>query len=150
MAILDSIPGLSVWINVDGQPATEYNDPDDEAQGMDLDGFDVPANSHSQRVPYMIKYIEAKPGAPFSFCISKDNHFHRPSHHVAHQVTVDGQKYTRRHHEREDRKAIQERQAAFTSYGGIKFGNPTDGYKEHSFMFSPVEIGMESSLVHHQ
>jgi hypothetical protein len=142
MAILDSIPGLEVYIKVDGSRATEYDDPDGEAQGKDLGRFDVPAD-HSQQPPYVIKYIEAKPGAPFSFCIATEQHFHRPSDHVAHLFSVDGRSSFLRHESIEGLAAIIRK---FISYVGTEFGNPTDGYKEHSFVFAPVEIGMDRSL----
>ncbi|EAQ93806.1 predicted protein [Chaetomium globosum CBS 148.51] len=56
MAILDSIPGLEVWVNVDGEPATEYDDPNDEAQGMGLSEFDV-LPDHGPEPPYIIKRV---------------------------------------------------------------------------------------------
>ncbi|KAH6651321.1 hypothetical protein F5144DRAFT_589563 [Chaetomium tenue] len=58
MAILNSIPGLEVWINVDGEPATEYDDPNNEAEGMGLQEFDVPPD-HGPEPPYIINREKA-------------------------------------------------------------------------------------------
>ena len=144
MAILDSVPGLEVYINVDGSRATEYDDPDGGAQGKDLGYFDIPVgHSQVQQPPYVIKYIEAKPGAPFSFCIVTEQHFQRPSDHIAHGLSVDGHGSFLRH---EGNRELAANSRKFISYDATQFGNPTDGFKEHSFMFAPVEIGMDRSL----
>jgi hypothetical protein len=91
MAVLPDIEGLEVTIEVDGETAKEY-DPCDDGDGdppADLK-FHIPdGQREADGKPYLVKYIEAKPGAPFHFHIKRLPNFHHHSHHIAFCCRVD-------------------------------------------------------------
>lgn len=143
MAVLSSFPGLEVWINVDGKPAAEYDDPDNEVQAMDLDAFDVPPG-YDSHPPCIIKYIKVKHGVPFSFHHLGKSSVTRSGQGVFVKFSIDGAK-TRAV---SDNKHATMRGAPVTSVSAGYSGNRTDGYHQHSFSFSPLEIGMNPSTLH--
>lgn len=135
MAILDSIPGLEVWVNVDGEPATEYDDPNDEAQGMGLSEFDV-LPDHGPEPPYIIKYIEAKHGAPFSFHYLGTSSVQKPGQSILPRYWIDGTKILMEFETQHD----PQRGALVTT---TRYScDPTDGYHRRSFSFSQFKTGI--------
>ncbi|KAK4202971.1 hypothetical protein QBC40DRAFT_275628 [Triangularia verruculosa] len=102
MAILPSIPGLTVTIDVADKVAKEYNDPDVDSMQTDMqpEEFDLPVpHTHTARgnIPYIVKYIEAKPKALFAFHVTLSKRFPHRSHHVAYKVVTDGTKTSTKH-----------------------------------------------------
>lgn len=126
MAVHDWVPGLVVGIKVCGLPAKEYDDPNGEVQGMDWDDFDLPAGQ-SRRVPYVIKCIEAEPGASYSVSIIKEGHLYRASHHIARQLTIDGDALRIVHNN--DSPGSDGQRRSYRNIDGRNCGNPTDGYQ---------------------
>ena len=138
MAIISSIPGLEVWINVDGKPATEYDDPENEVQGLGLAEFDVPPN-HGPQPPCIIKYIEAKPGVPFSFHYLGTPSVRKPGQQILPRLWIDGVKFYGEYDTKHDPVRGAPVTAVRCSY------DPKDGYRR-SFVFSPLEIGKDPSI----
>lgn len=136
MAILSAYPELEVTVEVDGQPAQEYDAPADEveARKKDIDFYSIP-EMRRERSPYIIKYIESKPGKRFAFKFDS-THFAIPSsdgkkHLVGYQCILDGTPT-----------------AYYPLVGGTKAargfymsGNNWSGWKCHNFQFSTLEIG---------
>jgi hypothetical protein len=140
MAIISSIPGLEVWIDVNGKPATEYDDPDNEVEGLGLSEFDVPPD-HGPQPPSVIKYIEAKQGETFSFHYFGTPSVCKPGQSVLPRFWIDGTKLYRE----SDTKHDPVRGVPVTAVS--RSCDPTDGYRRHSFLFSPLTIGMDSSII---
>jgi hypothetical protein len=139
MAVISSIPGLEATVLVNGVAAVEYQDPDaEESHTMAREQFDLP-QPYDQALPHVVRYIEAKPGAPYLFQVAKKYHIRGQNHHVAYSVSVDGQKFGPCHqpaHTRRDRKG--QWTSTLDSYIS---GNPTAGYQRHSFQFAALDIG---------
>lgn len=130
MAIIDLIPGLRTTICVGNKNTTEYDDPDDEVQAMELEDFDLPADYGHERPPCVIRYIEATPGAPYQLHLYKEAHFHQRSHHISAKVTIDGRVITIR------------TWTDSTSQHMRILGKRSGNRRLRLFTFSPVEIGM--------
>ncbi|KAK4154699.1 hypothetical protein C8A00DRAFT_14196, partial [Chaetomidium leptoderma] len=132
MAVIRWIPGLEVTIHV-GTTAQEYEEPHPE--GITREEFDLPAN-HGEAMPYIVKYIEAKPGARYSFHVTKRATFRGRGQHIAYDTFCDGKKSTSLSHEPNHNQGRKWK----TSTAGIWSGNPTAGYKNHKFMFAAFDI----------
>lgn len=91
MAIIDGVPGLEATIQIEGVTAREYDAPDDELPSRPPDQayFEVDlsrsrASAETRRRegenyrPHVVKYIEAKPGASFSFVFKRSARFNKP------------------------------------------------------------------------
>ncbi|KAK4202972.1 hypothetical protein QBC40DRAFT_150030, partial [Triangularia verruculosa] len=65
MAVIDSLPGISVTVEIDGETATEY----DHEVSDNVDGGNRP-----EETPHVIRYIEAKPNASFAFQLKSSGH----------------------------------------------------------------------------
>ncbi|KAK3954929.1 hypothetical protein QBC32DRAFT_311605 [Pseudoneurospora amorphoporcata] len=96
MAVLTCYPGLEVAVEVDGQRAQEYDAPADEieAGAKELNFHSIPDMPIEGSPPYIIKYIESKPGKPFAFQLDSTN-FAIPSsdnkkHLVQYRCVLDG------------------------------------------------------------
>ncbi|KAK4680664.1 hypothetical protein QC764_100150 [Podospora pseudoanserina] len=90
MAILPSIPGLTVTVEVADRPTKEYDDPDADSMQIEMqrEEFDHHATPD---LPYVVKYIEAKPGAFYHYRVSiQPRRFHYVSDHVGFTVVNDG------------------------------------------------------------
>ena len=145
MAILPTIPGLEVTILVDGVAAAEYGDPDAEenTRASLLPKYDLPPGpSDLQTVPYVVKYIEAKPGAAFEIQVVKTALFERRSHHIAHRIKLDGRVCLSMAHEGGDGAPRSEWRRIT---GTVLSGSPAAGYKAHKFLFSPLSTVDDSS-----
>src|SRR3954453_12852144 len=97
MAISDILPGIEVVVNVNGDAAKEYADPDANESGED-DEIQILATAaietrsvelQAKYCPHIIKYIEAKTGAPFEIEVIAHENFRRASHHIGMEVQVD-------------------------------------------------------------
>lgn len=140
MAILPSIPGIQVTINVNGAAAREYEAPEDTTCAVAIKDFDLTPN-RNHNAPYVVKYIEAIPGAPYEFQIVKRQRFRGRSHHIAAKLVVDGQESGLAHEEQGTRKKNQRWE--FES-NGITSGGSATGYQIYTFEFAPLNIGMFS------
>lgn len=150
MAIINSVPGLTACVKVNGEPATEYENPDDEVRGLDIDLFDVGdgLSPDNPQTPYVIKYIEAKPGAPYGFHIAKEPSFRNRSHHVGIGVIIDGTRMGLLHTNPEPAGLGQPRDPSSIDIRHTTRGNPEDGFQRESFVFSALETGMEWRVLH--
>ncbi|KAK0732458.1 hypothetical protein B0T21DRAFT_196227 [Apiosordaria backusii] len=92
MAILPSVPGLTVTIEVTEKPTKEYDDPEAHSLQVEMqpEDFDLPPNLPPNDIPYVVKYIEAKPGAFYRFKVTLLPRFSQKAHHVAYTVSNDG------------------------------------------------------------
>ncbi|KAM7183133.1 hypothetical protein V8F33_013783 [Rhypophila sp. PSN 637] len=76
MVFLDGIPGLYVNVRVNGRTATQYNNPD-ENERPELTHDDFHLAVRGQALPYVVKYIEAKPGECFDIRVKRTPQFQR-------------------------------------------------------------------------
>ncbi|EJT68990.1 hypothetical protein GGTG_13496 [Gaeumannomyces tritici R3-111a-1] len=83
MAISDRIPGLEVTVKVDGERAIEHHDDAACNEPCTIE-LDSPAGVR------VVKYIEAKSGAPFSVHIKRTSNFNFLGDHIGWSVAVDG------------------------------------------------------------
>ncbi|KAK4173304.1 hypothetical protein QBC36DRAFT_303764 [Triangularia setosa] len=92
MAILPSIPGLTVTVEVDEKPTKEYDDPEANSMQAEMqpEDFDLPPNHPPNDIPYVVKYIEAKPGAFYRYKVTLLPRFSKKAHHLAFSVINDG------------------------------------------------------------
>ncbi|KAG7293631.1 hypothetical protein NEMBOFW57_003685 [Staphylotrichum longicolle] len=138
MAVINSVPGLTLCVKVDGEPATEYDNPDDEVPGINIDKFDVVVGSDNPQPPHVIKYIEAKPGARYIFHLTREPSFQKRSHHIALALRIDGKPIGVCH--------IDETWLSPTQYpvhftiGHVTLADPENGYQRLGFSFAPLEI----------
>jgi hypothetical protein len=91
MAVLPGIEGLEVTIEVDGQTAKEY-DPCDDGDGDPPENleFHIPdGQPQTDAKPYIVKYIEAKPGVSFQCHVKRLPNFQHRSHHIACEYHID-------------------------------------------------------------
>jgi len=145
MAVINSVPGLKVWVKVGREAAAEYEDPDDDVKGMDVNEFDIQPAGNTGQPPYVIKYIEAKPGACYSFHFTKEASFQNRSHHVAIRISVDGLDHVLCHIK--EPWSAQPQDLSSIEMCSIVRGNPKDGYQEFACAFSSLETGMELTRV---
>lgn len=77
MAILSCLPGLEVTVEVDGQRAHEYDAGLEEVESRAEESNFHPIQQTLQHrhfgAPYVLKYIEAKPGKRFIFIVDMTN-----------------------------------------------------------------------------
>ena len=141
MVVLPSLPAIEVTIKVNGATAREYEPPQDETYAMRFGDFDFSVPDLGQDVPYVVKYIEAIPGAQYSFRIVKEQRFRSRSHHIAAQAFYDGQKLGLSHDDKGTKKQSQRwDQEISASWTGTSEG----GYYTHTFKFAAIDIGMLS------
>lgn len=139
MAIINIVPGLEATIKVNGITAAEYENPDpEESHALTHVDFDLPGTT-DQALPLVVKYIEAKPGERYEFCVAKKFWFHQRNHHIAYGVSMDGFNLNLRHQPAHNHRARKQEWHASTS--GYISGNPTAGYENHLFQFSALDIG---------
>ncbi|KAM7194648.1 hypothetical protein V8F20_007840 [Naviculisporaceae sp. PSN 640] len=89
MAVLDEIPGIKVTVEVDGETAIEYDNPASGRLSLTHDDFHLA--DPKRPLPYIVKYIEAIPGAPFQFRIERTRNFKFKASRVSFKAVVDGQ-----------------------------------------------------------
>ena len=140
MAVMSFVPGLRVTICMNGMEAKEYDNPHDEATTFLPWDFDLPAcQERGPKIPYIVKYIEAIPGAKYEIAVDKyPALFSRRSHHIACKLLFDGREVGLRHEGTNKREDQQQR---FTVVG-FWAGGPMVGYAGHKFRFAPLNVGM--------
>lgn len=143
MAVIPGLKGLEVGINVDGQRAREYDPPEPERAPADLE-FDMRARSPSDGVPYMVKYIDVKPGANFAFHLNRSTEFeYHGGYQIGFKVGVDGQEKpsvvtearSGDHHMKHKRKAMT------LTESSVREGSDAGGWVRRQFQFSSLNIG---------
>lgn len=143
MAISKKIPGLKVSIRVGGEAAEEYDPPYGAAEDGQV--LESPPEELDPDLPhdYIVKYIEAKTGAPFVFRVETNQLFRRFGHHLTYQVEVDGTEFRLIHQKGHatDRPALSNRWKATTSgcYAG-SLDNPPR-LRVHFFRFEELTMG---------
>ncbi|KAK3986057.1 hypothetical protein QBC44DRAFT_333913 [Cladorrhinum sp. PSN332] len=140
MAILPHIPGLNVVVVVDGVDAQEY-DPDEEEdhdQPLSLINFDHVYNDQQGAIPHVVRYIEAKPGAPFFYRIALGPDFvFRSCHHLGYRLQGDGKNWGGGHVFASDKK---QNASIVVTVSKITIGNSKEGYKRMEFCFAPLSL----------
>ncbi|KAK1776829.1 hypothetical protein QBC45DRAFT_470800 [Copromyces sp. CBS 386.78] len=139
MAILTCLPGLEVTVEVDGQRAHEYDaDPEEvESRAEEMDFHPIP-QTHRRRcfkAPYVLKYIEAKPGKRFIFVADMTNdHIFEwdidPSQHLRYGCHLDGFNVGSKQVHGGSRNV----KAYFIT------GSRAAGYKKHYFRFESLDV----------
>ena len=145
MAISDSVPGIEVIIEVDGQPAKEYDPP-----RVGNDGDPVVPNppveldtDDNKPHAYVVKYIESKTGVSFQFEVTKRQMFHRYGHHIAYIVEFDGKRSTLSHeHDQGHRPHIAHDLWTHRSRGiNYACGEDPTRARSYAFQFAELEAG---------
>lgn len=134
MAISEDLPGIEVVVEVDGQAATEYDSShnDDELQIIEQPTEELDIDNNKPHA-YVVKYIEAKSGAPFLFRVTKTWRFRRFGHHMAYRAVVDGEMMELDHeHNQEGKKEVKKSQwvGITKGYYSGSFEDP-ENMKEH-------------------
>ncbi|RYP45871.1 hypothetical protein DL768_007828 [Monosporascus sp. mg162] len=95
MAIIKEVPGLKAQIvDTNGAPLTEYDDPYAEGSDEELQLLATATKECSnvsvdaQKIPHVVKYIEAISGAEFGFEFTKFPNFEHHSHHLAFALNI--------------------------------------------------------------
>lgn len=136
MAILNCLPGLEVAIEVDGQRAQEYDaDPDEvESRAEEFDFHSIQQTRRGVPAPYVLKYIEAKPGKPFVFVVDMRNVHSLPYSAngpvILYRCVVDGF---------EPRKTSVWGGVRGTKTG-FRTGSNATGWKHHKFRFESLDV----------
>ncbi|KAK4446404.1 hypothetical protein QBC34DRAFT_305104 [Podospora aff. communis PSN243] len=92
MAVIDHIRGLEVTVEISGKPGKKYDPDGEDVASPPKLNFHIPAhveNGQPQQSPYIVKYIEAQPGARFNFHINRQPTFRHCGDHIAAAVQVD-------------------------------------------------------------
>ncbi|KAL2125539.1 hypothetical protein VTJ04DRAFT_1904 [Mycothermus thermophilus] len=90
MAVIPSVPGLTVTIAVDGQALPEYDNPGIQgSETLTKDDFHLP-NDHNDGLPHIVKFVESTPGKSFAIWVDRDPSFQLLSDHIAFHVLLDG------------------------------------------------------------
>ncbi|KAL1838552.1 hypothetical protein VTJ49DRAFT_2550 [Mycothermus thermophilus] len=109
-----------------GRPLREF-DPADEADGhadRDPQMFDLLWFPNENKLPYVVKYVEAPAGSEFTIKITKAGQFRQQGHHLACRVYIDGTR----------------NRDGFIEITNILTGDRTIGYKEHRFCFAKLGV----------
>lgn len=137
MAIITSFPGLSVTVEVEGKAASEFHHPIRECGAstkLEREDFDLPPD-HKGRLPHVVRYIEGTPGEKFEVVIVKEPNFPERGHHLGYKLYIDGKEAGKdQHHPGYPASQWTSRVSGFIS------GNPTNGYREHSFRFKNLQL----------
>lgn len=135
MAVIPSIPGLSVTVEVEGKAACEFRHPFPERDNstiIEREDFDLPSD-YEGPLPHLVRYIEGTPGEEFEVVVVKEASFPRKSHHLGYILSIDGKDTGR------DQQYPGNPAERWTSrLSGFISGNPTNGYKEHKFQFKDL------------
>ena len=152
MAIIHGIPGLAVTVEVDGATVMEYDDPESTTHA-DEDLYIVASgrteNSEVSLAvnprPYVVKYIEAKPGLPFQFRFKRFPNFKHVGSNLAFRVVADGVEDA----VISDDDEYEERSSAVSrAISGLTSLNKEDRkWSEHAFRFSSLETSKHTSTV---
>lgn len=143
MAVIPGLDGLEVTINVDGQTATKYEPPEPERAPANMK-FDMRGRSPSDAVPYMVKYIDVKPGAPFAFHLNRSTEFeYHGGYQIGFRVGVDGQEKRTIASETSSRDHdMEHKQKAMTlTVSSVREGSDAGGWVRRQFQFSSLNIG---------
>ncbi|KAJ4414645.1 hypothetical protein N0V85_003057 [Neurospora sp. IMI 360204] len=135
MAILTCLPGLEVAVEVDGQRAHEYDaDPEEVESRADEIDFHRIQQTHRRRRhgnPYVLKYIEAKPGKPFAFIFDMTNcHVFNTGPNIHYKCVMDG--FSTR------MKLVSS--GTLDRRSCCQTGNKVTGWKLHHFRFGSLDV----------
>ncbi|KAK4161107.1 hypothetical protein QBC43DRAFT_100039 [Cladorrhinum sp. PSN259] len=143
MAVLPFIPGLDVTVVVDGVDAQEYDPPEDEndEQQMKHEDFD-PAYVPPGAIPHIVRYIEAKPGAPYQYRLTLNPIFHFRSHHAGFSAQNDAHKGGVQH----VFKSTTPERPVIGQIHKSTVGNAKEGYNTVRFRFAPISLVESDNL----
>ncbi|EAA35602.1 hypothetical protein GE21DRAFT_2614 [Neurospora crassa] len=133
MAILTCLPGLEVAVEVDGQRAREYEaDPDEvESRAKEISYYSF-QQTPDHKIPYVLKYIEAKAGKPFAFILDATNFhdFKKTEPKIYWCCSMDGfhSGYRRVSVGTENKRSC------------CKTGSQATGWKRHTFHFGSLDV----------
>jgi len=144
MAVIKGIKGLEVTVEVDRVPATEYDPCDDEDTHPpgDMEFHTPEPGGLLDGRPYVVKYIESKPGKSFQFRVKRAVEFRHQSHHIAYMVKTDTLQLMATHDYNEDKYTPWERVTR-----DFATGDPKTGYKNNEFSFAELDVGTNSSTL---
>jgi len=141
MAVIKGINGLEVTVEVDRVPATEYGPWDDEDTHPPGDmEFHIPKTGQLDGRPYVVKYIESKPGKTFRFRVKRAGEFRHRSHHIGYKFGIDAIVSGCIHDYTEDKRTPWD-----STNGSIMSGDIKRGYTAFEACFAELDIGKNSS-----
>ncbi|KAK1829521.1 hypothetical protein QBC39DRAFT_356318 [Podospora conica] len=140
MAIIPWLKGLVATIKVDDRTATEFNSPEAERapQDMKFHRWGQPLGSGD---PYVVKYIEVKPGARFSFHTNRSTEFeYHGGFQIGMIVEVDGKIMEEIQTENHRTSKTHQTMARQLSSNGVLEGSHARGWQRRPFRFSNLDI----------
>ena len=141
MAIIDSIPGLEVTVEINNKKAREYKDDPSDDPGADAPDLDT-RGYLAQDAPnhYMVRYIEAKPGEFFGIKVHRSPNFKHVGHHIGVRVRVGSCRVSIC----QDTSRASVRKPGPSSWtektGAVLTGNEEDGFQRNNFIFDNLSI----------
>ncbi|KAI0023710.1 hypothetical protein F4780DRAFT_785469 [Xylariomycetidae sp. FL0641] len=150
MAIIKELPGLEGVVKVNGQVAQEYDDPYIDLTGEDELDLLATATKAAEavfidvkKIPHVVKYIEAVPGAEFTIEFTKRAAFVGRCNHLAVMYEADGIPTIVQHEPRELRGRD------WTEvFEGWKYGSVQSGYFDSSLKFGNLKkVEMTDSAI---
>jgi len=141
MAIIPWLKGLEVTVKVDGQTAAEYDPPEPERAPEKMQ-FHKRGQSLSDGVPYVVKYIQAKPDAPFSFHARRSTDFqYYGGHQIGITAEVDGREIPGLQIETHAASKLHQNNNTNLKSTGVLEGSSAGGWVKRPFRFSNLNIG---------
>ncbi|KAK3397456.1 hypothetical protein B0T20DRAFT_220917 [Sordaria brevicollis] len=155
MAILPCLPGLKVTIEVDDEPATEYDaDPEEVKKSAgQIDFFPTRQTFRLRRhgYPYVLKYIEAKPGELFSFVLDlTDFKIGFDKHTFNDGVTMEPKLHAEHWIDGYNTKGFRLIAGNRHELHSFTTGSDTKGWKQQSFGFAKLNVVEGSTAGTHQ
>ncbi|KAK0657847.1 hypothetical protein B0T16DRAFT_453273 [Cercophora newfieldiana] len=151
MAVIDHIDGLEVNFRVDGAVAEEYGhaDAEDVDPPSDMKFFVPPsstpeANDASSpavkpEAPYVVKYVEAKPGLPFSVVLKRGPSFKHHGDHIAYSFSIDNGPPTQLRHDQTIKCGSHEARCWTSNNDSYGKRNNIGGWDRIAFHFAALE-----------
>ena len=141
MAVIDSIPGLEVTVEINKKKAREYKDDPSDDPGADAPDLDT-RGYLAQDAPnhYMVRYIEAKPGELFGIKVHRSPNFKHVGHHIGVRVSVGSCRVSIS----QDKTRASVRKPVPTSWthkhNAVLTGSEKDGFRTNSFIFDNLSV----------
>lgn len=144
MAIIRGVRGLEVTIKVAGEKAQEYDPTENTTIPADLE-FHIPdcIGSETPRsddnIPYVVKFVEATPGALFHIRVKQLVNFQFSSHHIGYSVAVDSLTTGVSHEECDKNRQLGIPWDAKSSHWISK--DETGAWQRNYFRFAQLPVG---------
>jgi hypothetical protein len=140
MAIIPWLKGLEVTVKVDGETANEFDPPEPERAPEHIKFHKLDQHRENSD-PFIVKYIEVKPGAPFAFHLSllPEFEFHG-AYEIGFLAEVDGQ-LVRGVSCVKSSPNMTIRRTSHLEKSGVREGSDMEGWVKRPFRFSTLNIG---------